>query len=104
MSLLNYVPENFLWRGEGRGGVITLNRPERKNPLTFESYAKLRDRFCRLGTEDAVKAIVMTGAGGNFCSGGHVHAIIGPLPRMDPKGLLNFPRLTGDLVLSMRGC
>jgi enoyl-CoA hydratase/carnithine racemase len=104
MSLVNYVPENFLWRVEGRVGVITLNRPERKNPLTFESYAELRDLFRRLGTEDAVKAIVMTGAGGNFCSGGDVHDIIGPLTRMDPQGLLNFTRLTGDLVLSMRGC
>ena len=104
MSLSNYVPENFLWRIEGRVGVITLNRPERKNPLTFESYAELRDLFRRLGAEDTVKAIVMTGAGGNFCSGGDVHDIIGPLTRMDPQGLLNFTRLTGDLVLSMRGC
>jgi len=104
MSLVNYVPENFLWRVEDRVGVITLNRPERKNPLTFESYAELHDLFRRLGTEDAVKAIVITGAGGNFCSGGDVHDIIGPLTRMDPQGLLNFTRLTGDLVLSMRGC
>jgi len=104
MSLANYVPENFLWRIEGRVGVITLNRAERKNPLTFESYAELRDLFRRLGAEDTVKAIVMTGAGGNFCSGGDVHDIIGPLTRMDPQGLLNFTRLTGDLVLSMRGC
>jgi enoyl-CoA hydratase/carnithine racemase len=104
MSLANYVPENFLWRIEDRVGVVTLNRPERKNPLTFESYAELRDLFRRLGAEDTVKAIVMTGAGGNFCSGGDVHDIIGPLTRMDPQGLLNFTRLTGDLVLSMRGC
>jgi enoyl-CoA hydratase/carnithine racemase len=104
MSLANYVPENFLWRIEGRVGVITLNRPERKNPLTFESYAELRDLFRRLGAEDTVKAIVMTGAGGNFCSGGDVHDIIGPLTRMDPQGLLNFTRMTGDLVLSMRTC
>ena len=104
MSLANYAPENFLWRIEGRVGVITLNRPERKNPLTFESYAELRDLFRRLAAEDTVKAIVMTGAGGNFCSGGDVHDIIGPLTRMDPQGLLNFTRLTGDLVLSMRGC
>ena len=104
MSLANYLPENFLWRIEGRVGVITLNRPERKNPLTFESYAELRDLFRRLGREDTVKAVVVTGAGGNFCSGGDVHDIIGPLTRMDPQGLLNFTRLTGDLVLSMRGC
>jgi enoyl-CoA hydratase/carnithine racemase len=104
MNLAKYVPENFLWRIEGRVGVITLNRPERKNPLTFESYAELRDLFRRLGTEDAVKAIVITGAGGNFCSGGDVHDIIGPLTRMDPQGLLAFTRMTGDLVLSMRQC
>jgi len=104
MSLASYQPLNFLWRIEGRVGVITLNRPERKNPLTFESYAELRDLFRRLGGEDAVKAIVITGAGGNFCSGGDVHDIIGPLTRMDPRGLLNFTRLTGDLVMSMREC
>jgi len=104
MSLANYVPENFLWRIEGRVGVITLNRPERKNPLTFESYRELCDLFRRLGAEDTVKAIVMTGTGGNFCSGGDVHDIIGPLTRMDPQGLLNFTRMTGDLVLSMRTC
>ena len=92
MSLANYVPENFLWRIEGRVGVITLNRPERKNPLTFESYRELRDLFRRLGQEEAVKAIVMTGTGGNFCSGGDVHDIIGPLTRMDTQGLLNFTR------------
>src|SRR5580698_6345375 len=104
MSLENYVPENFLWRIEGRVGVITLNRPERKNPLTFESYRELRDLFRRLGQEEAVKAIVMTGTGGNFCSGGDVHDIIGPLTRMDTQGLLDFTRMTGDLVLSMRTC
>ena len=104
MSLANYVPTNFLWRIEGRVGVITLNRPERKNPLTFESYAELRDLFRGLGAEPAVKAIVITGAGGNFCSGGDVHDIIGPLTRMDPQGLLAFTRLTGDLVMSMREC
>jgi enoyl-CoA hydratase/carnithine racemase len=104
MNLANYVPENFLWRIEGRTGVITLNRPERKNPLTFESYAELRDLFRALAAEDAVKAIVIAGAGGNFCSGGDVHDIIGPLTRMDAPGLLRFTRLTGDLVMSMREC
>ncbi|MEA3198501.1 MAG: hypothetical protein QOF32_2553, partial [Gammaproteobacteria bacterium] len=104
MNLAKYVPENFLWRIEGRVGVITLNRPERKNPLTIESYAELRDLFRRLGTEGTVKAIVINGAGGNFCSGGDVHDIIGPLTRMDPQGLLAFTRMTGDLVLSMRQC
>jgi enoyl-CoA hydratase/carnithine racemase len=104
MTFANHVPEHFLWRIEGRVGVITLNRPERKNPLTFESYAELRDLFRGLGAEEAVKAIVITGAGGNFCSGGDVHDIIGPLTRMDPAGLLDFTRLTGDLVMAMRGC
>ena len=74
-------PKHFQWRVEDRVGVITLNRPERKNPLTFESYAELRDFFNNLKNEQ-VKAIVITGAGGNFCSGGDVHEIIGPLTRM----------------------
>ena len=104
MRVIDYVPENFLWRIEGRVGVITLNRPERKNPLTFESYAELRDLFRALPAADAVKAIVVSGAGGNFCSGGDVHEIIGPLTRMDPQACLSFTRLTGDLVLSMREC
>ena len=104
MRIANYTPENFLWRIEGRVGVITLNRPERKNPLTFESYAELRDLFRGLRAADTVKALVITGAGGNFCSGGDVHDIIGPLTRMDPQGLLDFTRLTGDLVRSMREC
>ena len=104
MSVAAFMPEHFLWRIEGRVGVITLNRPERKNPLTFESYVELRDLFRSLGAQQAVKAMVITGAGGNFCSGGDVHEIIGPLTRMDPTGLLNFTRLTGDLVMSMREC
>jgi enoyl-CoA hydratase/carnithine racemase len=104
MKPANYTPQNFLWRVEGRVGVITLNRPERKNPLTFESYAELRDLFRGLGAEEAVKAGVITGAGGSFCSGGDVHDIIGPLTRMDSQGLLNFTRMTGDLVMCMRQC
>ena len=88
--------------------TITLNRPERKNPLTFDSYAELRDTFRRLAYADAVKAVVITGAGGNFCSGGDVHEIIGPLVRMqeagDMQGLLDFCRMTGDLVKAMRAC
>jgi enoyl-CoA hydratase/carnithine racemase len=104
MKPINYTPQNFLWRVEGRVGVITLNRPERKNPLTFESYAELRDLFRGLGAEEAVKAVVITGAGANFCSGGDVHDIIGPLTRMDSQGLLNFTRMTGDLVMCMRQC
>src|ERR1700676_3584725 len=104
MSLANYQPLNFLWRIEGRVGVITLNRPERKNPLTFESYAELRDLFRRLGGEESVKAVVITGAGRNFCSGGDVHDIIGPLTRMNFQQLLDFTRMTGDLVKAMRHC
>src|SRR5271154_712252 len=98
MTAANYTPQNFLWHMEGRVGVVTLNRPERKNPLTFESYAELRDLFRALGTDQAVKAVVITGAGGNFCSGGDVHDIIGPLTRMDAKRLLKLTRMTGDLV------
>ncbi|HSY94510.1 MAG TPA: enoyl-CoA hydratase family protein [Steroidobacteraceae bacterium] len=101
--------KHFLWRQEGRVGVITLNRPERKNPLTFESYAELRDLFRALRETDAaagdpVRCIVLTGAGGNFCSGGDVHEIIGPLTRRDAAGLLEFTRMTGDLVKAMRHC
>jgi enoyl-CoA hydratase/carnithine racemase len=84
--------------------VITLDRPERKNPLTFESYAELRDFFRALVTVRDIRAIVITGAGGNFCSGGDVHEIIGPLTRMDAAGLRNFTQMTGDLVKAMRAC
>ena len=98
------TPKHFLWRAEGKVGVITLNRPERKNPLTFESYAELRDFFMQLKNEKSIKAIVLTGAGGNFCSGGDVHEIIGPLTRMKPPQLLEFTRMTGDLVKAMRHC
>jgi enoyl-CoA hydratase/carnithine racemase len=97
-------PKHFLWRMEGKVGVITLNRPERKNPLTFESYAELRDFFRDLSEEKSVNAIVITGAGGNFCSGGDVHEIIGPLTKMKPAQLLEFTRMTGDLVKAMRRC
>jgi len=97
-------PRHFLWRIEGKVGVITLNRPERKNPLTFESYAELRDLFAQLETEEGVKVVVLTGAGGNFCSGGDVHEIIGPLTRMNAAELLQFTRMTGDVVKAMRRC
>jgi len=95
---------HFLWRTEGRVGVITLNRPERKNPLTFESYAELRELFRQLEAEPSVRAVVLNGAGGNFCSGGDVHEIIGPLTRMRPDELLEFTRMTGDVVKAMRRC
>jgi enoyl-CoA hydratase/carnithine racemase len=104
MSAFAPRPKHFLWRQEGRVGVITLNRPERKNPLTFDSYAELRDLFVELGEAAAVRAVVLTGAGDNFCSGGDVHEIIGPLTERDPAGLLDFTRLTGDLVKAMRHC
>ncbi len=97
-------PKHFGWRVEGKVGVITLNRPEKKNPLTFESYAELRDFFSDLGKEKQIKSIVVTGAGGNFCSGGDVHEIIGPLTKMAMPQLLEFTRMTGDLVKAMRHC
>jgi enoyl-CoA hydratase/carnithine racemase len=96
--------KNFLWQTEGKVGVITLNRPERKNPLTFESYAELRDLFIQLKNESEIKTIVISGAGGNFCSGGDVHEIIGPLTKMKMPELLAFTRMTGDLVKAMRHC
>lgn len=103
-----FQPKHFLWRMHGRVAVVTLNRPERKNPLTLESYAELRDMFRDLCYADDIKAVVLSGAGGNFCSGGDVHDIIGPLVRMQESGdmgsLLDFTRMTGDLVKAMRGC
>ena len=104
----DYVATHFKWEVAGKVGLITLNRPERKNPLTFESYAELRDLFRNLSCADDVKAVVVTGAGGNFCSGGDVHEIIGPLVKMqeedDMAGLIAFTRMTGDLVKAMRHC
>ena len=97
-------PKHFGWRVDGKVGVITLDRPERKNPLTFESYAELRDFFKNLSKENSIKSIVLTGAGGNFCSGGDVHEIIGPLTKMKLPQLLEFTRMTGDLVKAMRHC
>ncbi len=104
MNTFDYQPKHFQWEQHARVGVITLNRPERKNPLTFESYAELRDLFRTLTQVDAVRSVVITGAGGNFCSGGDVHEIIGPLTKMDANGLLDFTRMTGDLVIAMRAC
>ena len=101
-------PTSFDWHVEGRVATITLSRPERKNPLTFESYRELSDTFDRLRRVDEVRAVVLTGAGGNFCSGGDVHEIIGPLVAMQEAGdtgaLLRFTRLTGELVRAMRAC
>ncbi len=84
--------------------TVTLDGPERKNPLTFELYAELRDWFDGLKSDGKVKAVVLTGAAGNFCSGGDVHEIIGPLTKASPERLLEFTQMTGDLVVAMRGC
>lgn len=100
----SYQPEHFLWQYAKGVATITLNIPERKNPLTFQSYAELRELFRDLVYVDDVKAVVITGAGGNFCSGGDVHDIIGPLTKLDMRGLLDFTRMTGDLVKAMRAC
>ena len=89
---------------DGKVATITLDRPERKNPLSFDSYAELRDLFRGLCHASDVKAVVVAGAGGNFSSGGDVHEIIGPLTRMSAPGLLDFTRMTGDLVKAMRHC
>ena len=97
-------PRHFGWAVHGQVGVITLNRPERKNPLTFDSYAELRDLFRLLAHADDVRAVVLQGAGHNFCSGGDVHEIIGPLTKMSMPDLLTFTRMTGDLVKAMRAC
>jgi len=99
-----YVAKHFAWHFEAGVGTVTLNRPERKNPLTFDSYAELRDLFRALNYATDVKAIVVTGAGGNFCSGGDVHEIIGPLTGMRMPELLEFTRMTGDLVKAIRAC
>jgi len=99
-----FQPEHFLWAFADGVATVTLNRPDRKNPLTFESYAELRDMFRALVYVREVKAVVVAGAGGNFSSGGDVHEIIGPLTEMEMPGLLDFTRMTGDLVKAMRGC
>jgi enoyl-CoA hydratase/carnithine racemase len=104
LSPTTLEPSHFLWDFADGVATITLNRPERKNPLTFESYAELRDTFSELSYTDEVKCVVLTGSGGNFCSGGDVHEIIGPLTKMDESGLLRFTRMTGDLVRTMRAC
>ena len=104
LKAADWRPQHFKWQVTDRVATITLNRPERKNPLTFESYAELRDTFHRLQYADDVRAVVFTGEGGNFCSGGDVHDIIGPLVKMDMPGLMNFTRMTGNLVKEMRTC
>ncbi len=105
----SYQARHFSWvfqKADDKGGVgtLTLNRPERKNPLTFDSYAELRDLFQALKFATDVKAVVITGAGGNFCSGGDVHEIIGPLTKMTMPEMLEFTRMTGELIRNMRNC
>ena len=97
-------PQHFLWDAKDRIATIRLNRPDRKNPLTFESYAELRDTFRALVYADDIDVVIFASNGGNFCSGGDVHDIIGPLVGMDMKNLLAFTRMTGDLVKAMIGC
>lgn len=101
-------PRHFKWHVDGRVATITLNRPERKNPLTFEAYAELRDTFRQLAFATDIKVVVITGAEGNFSSGGDVHEIIGPLVKLKREGkmheFLAFTRMTGDVVRAMRAC
>jgi enoyl-CoA hydratase/carnithine racemase len=103
-ELAGLSPSHFLWEVQDRVATIRLNRPDRKNPLTFDSYAELRDTFRALVYATDVDVVVLGSNGGNFCSGGDVHDIIGPLVGMDMKGLLAFTRMTGDLVKAMIGC
>jgi len=102
--LADYRAQHFLWQVQDGLATITLNRPERKNPLTFDSYAELRDLFHQLKWADDIKAVVVAGAGDNFCSGGDVHEIIGPLIKLKAPELLKFTRMTGALVQTMRTC
>ena len=104
MNPASFAPTHFQWAFADGVATVTLNRPERKNPLTFESYAELRDWFRALVHVDDVKAVVFGSNGGNFCSGGDVHDIIGPLLQKDMKGILEFTRMTGDLVKAMIAC
>src|SRR5512143_3202575 len=102
IELAAYEARHFRYAVRGKVATITLNRPEKKNPLTFESYAELGALFRKLVCASDIKAVVVTGEGGNFCSGGDVHEIIGPLVAMDMPGLLRFTRMTGELVKAMR--
>jgi enoyl-CoA hydratase/carnithine racemase len=104
LPVRDYVPVHFKLEVEGKTALITLNRPERKNPLTFQSYAELRDLFRALQFDEEVKTVVITGAGGNFCSGGDVFEIIEPLLSRDMPGIMQFTRMTGELVKAMRAC
>jgi enoyl-CoA hydratase/carnithine racemase len=104
LPVSGYRPSHFLLEVEGPVATVTLNRPEKKNPLTFESYRELTDVFHALAQDQDVKAVVVTGSGGNFSSGGDVFEIIGPLVAMNTKDLTAFTRMTGELVKAMRAC
>ena len=104
MRMAGHAPEHFAWSARDGTAVVTLTGAERKNPLTFQSYAELRDTFRNLARARDVRAVVITGAEGNFCSGGDVREIIGPLTEMEMDGLLRFTRMTGDLVKAIRAC
>ncbi|MBN9436179.1 enoyl-CoA hydratase family protein [Bosea sp. (in: a-proteobacteria)] len=104
LPLAGFKPQHFQLSIAGKVATVTLNRPEKKNPLTFDSYRELADFFLAAQKEEAIKAIVVTGAGGNFSSGGDVFEIIGPLVAMETKDLLKFTRMTGELVKTMRAC
>ena len=104
VQLANHKAQHFDWKVFGKVGTITLNRPERKNPITFQSYQEMGELFRELAYTTDIKAVVFTGAGGNFCSGGDVHEIIGPLVKMEMTELLAFTRMTGELIKAMRAC
>ncbi|MSP51561.1 MAG: enoyl-CoA hydratase family protein [Alphaproteobacteria bacterium] len=97
-------PQHFKWEVADGVATVTLDRPDKKNPLTFESYAELGRTFRALSSVDDVKVVIITGAGGNFCSGGDVHEIIGPLVKMKMPELLRFTRMTGELIKAIRAC
>ena len=102
LPLASYLAKHFKFAVAGKVATLTLNRPARKNPLTFDSYAELSSLFRAAAHDDAISTFVVTGEGGNFSSGGDVHEIIGPLTKLDTKGLLDFTRMTGELVKAMR--
>jgi enoyl-CoA hydratase/carnithine racemase len=104
LPVSGYRPAHFALKVAGKVATVTLNRPEKKNPLTFESYRELADFFHALSRDEEIRAVVVTGAGGNFSSGGDVFEIIGPLIEMDTVGLTKFTRMTGELVRAMRAC
>ena len=104
MTMSDFKPKHFNWSAQNGVAVITLKGTERKNPITFDSYAELGQTFRELERARDIKVVIFGSNGGNFCSGGDVHDIIGPLTKRDMKGLLEFTRMTGELVKAMRAC